>query len=84
MVEAFGKHGRHIVDVRLIVHKNKNIGYVDFNTSEHKDEAYEALHTTPIFIDDKRILIQHCDSQRQKTKKLLQVVFLKNVSFKVT
>jgi RNA recognition motif-containing protein len=33
-------------------------------------------------IDGKKILVQFCDSNRQKNKKFAQVVFLKGVAFK--
>jgi hypothetical protein len=37
-----------------------------------------------MLIDGKKILVQHCDSNRQKNKKFAQVVFLKNLPFKAS
>lgn len=49
---------------------------------KEKDEAFESAKKHPLVIDGKKIIVQHCDSSRAKNKKLLPVVFLKNLAFK--
>lgn len=37
-----------------------------------------------MIIDGKKVLIQNCDSSRQRNKKFIQVAYLKNIPYKAT
>lgn len=80
--ELFGFHSKNIIEIRLKLDREKNFAYVDFDSKENKDQAFEELHKNSIILDGKKILMQHCESNRQKNKKFLQVVFLKGLAFK--
>ena len=47
-----------------------------------KDVAFETVKKERMVIDGKKIIVQHCDSSRTKTKKFIPVVFIKNLAFK--
>jgi RNA recognition motif-containing protein len=42
------------------------------------------LHKTNLIIDNKKVILQQCDSNRVKNKKFIQVVYLKNLTFKAS
>lgn len=75
-------HKDKIVDIRLKVDKDKNYAYVEFASVEEKEAAFEETKKQSLIIDGKKIIVQHCDSSRAKTKKFVPVVFLKNLAFK--
>lgn len=68
--------------MRLKIEKDKNYAYVEFSSVEEKEAAFEETKKHPLVIDGKKIIVQHCDSNRTKTKKFVPVVFLKNLAFK--
>lgn len=71
-----------IVDIRLKLEKDKNYAYVEFDSKENKEAAFTNIHHENLVIDGKKILVQYCDSSRQKNKKFAQVIFLKHFPYK--
>lgn len=70
------------MEVRLKLEKDKNYAYVDFDSKENKQLAFHEIQPSNPLIDGKKIIVQQCDSNRQKNKKFTQVVFLKGIAFR--
>lgn len=76
--DLFQNYCSSIVDIRVVMSNKKHLAYVDFDSAESKQTAFEELKASNPAIDGKRVLIQLCNSSRQKKLVLL----LKGISFK--
>lgn len=72
----------HIVDVRIKINDQKHIAYVDFDTIEVKNKAYEKYSHQTLLMDDKKVLVRESNSKPMNAKKEYRVILLKELAFK--
>jgi RNA recognition motif-containing protein len=82
--EVFREEEAHIIDVRLKINDKMSVGYIDFESQESRDKAYEKNRHHQLLINDKKVMVQLAETKPLNARRDIRVVILKQLSFKAT